>query len=282
MQDAGRPLSLQDAGRIAQALGAGPFAPAEHQFANLWLFRARHRYRIVEDPIPYVRGVTYDGMVHALPLAKLGAVAMHALAAGGVDCLYPLGDDAAPHADMFNLTATYDPADSDYWYEGSAMASLNHAKSRRGQARRFATDQAPDWQDWTPSLAAEALAILDGWARDVDRPIERTDTSECREAIAMSHALGLEGGVVRTGAGEPVAFLLASRAGDARVVHFAKGRRSHSDAYPWMFATYAARSGATWLNFEQDLGNPGLARSKRAYAPVRIQPKFRIGLAELR
>ena len=162
------------------------------------------------------------------------------------------------------------------------MATRDRAKARRSQSRRFAEDESPLWLDWSPALAATANAVLDGWAADVGCPVDRTDLIECREAIALASQLGLEGGLVQTNAGEAVAFLLASRVGDTCVIHFAKGRRAYSHAYPWLFATYARRSGARWLNFEQDLGNPGLARSKRAYVPARLQPKYRIGLAGLR
>ena len=203
-------------------------------------------------------------------------------ARAGVECVYPLGTDAGEIAAPLGLTLTHDPADSDYWYAGPDMAALARSGMRRTQARRFADENDPVWQSWSPALGGEALTVLDGWSRDVARAPQGTDVAECREAIALADELSLEGGLVRTGGGEPVAFLLASRAGDARVVHFAKGRRAHSHAYPWMFARYAASSGAAWLNFEQDLGNLGLAQSKRAYAPARLQPKYRLGLAPLR
>lgn len=271
----GRALRMSDRGRLEAALHFCGFSPAEYCFANLWLFRKVHEYRIVEEPVPYLRGRTYDGLVHALPLTRPTQAVAETLFEEGVDCLYPYGEHGPELAGLLNLVAGFNPADSDYWYRAADLAGLSAAKMRRSQARLYAEEHAPTFHDWSADLAGDAIAVLDGWADDVGRPSERTDVAECREAIAMAEDLDLQGGVVRVD-GEPVAFLLASAADNARIVHFAKGRRAHSGAYPWMFAQFADRCGAEWINFEQDLGIPGLAQSKRAYGPARHQPKYRL------
>lgn len=271
----GRPLELADAARLKAALPSGAFVPSEYCFANLWLFRKVHDYRLFAHPAPHIRGRTYDGAVHALPLADLSHDQVAALAAVGVDCLYPFDETGTREAGRLGLEVSILPADSDYWYEAAALADLAGAKARRQQMRAFASKYAPEFQPWHAGLGDEALMVLDGWAVDISRSTADADIEECREAIMLADPLGLEGGLVRAG-GKPVAFLLASPSGNARIVHFAKGRRSHDGCYPWMFAAYAAICGAKWLNFEQDLGIPGLARSKRAYAPVRLQGKYRL------
>ena len=273
---AGRPLDLRDLVRISGALRAGAFSPAEFCFANLWLFRERHNYRLCEAPIPHIAGETYDGARHALPLVDLTEKSAGALLDSGIDCLYPIGAEASSLATRLGLDLSFNPADSDYWYAAADLATLRPSKVRRAQARQFAADHSPVFESWSEASIGDASIVLEGWGRDVARPAEQTDLSECRNAIAQAAILGLEGGVVRIESGEPVAFLLASSAGDARVVHFAKGRRHQSNAYPWMFATYAENSRASWINFEQDLGNPGLAQSKRAYGPCRLEPKYRL------
>ncbi len=271
----GRPLELADAVRIKAALPSGVFVPSEYCFANLWLFREIHGYRLVENPVPHVRGTTYDGQVHALPLDELTGDLAAALLAGDVDCLYPYGENGPEEAERLGLAASDNPADSDYWYAAAELAELVGAKTRRQQMRAFSKAHSPEYVRWHDGLAEEALVVLDGWARDITRPAADTDVAECREAIALAEELGLEGGLVRVG-NKPVAFLLASRAGTARILHFAKGRRAYDGCYPWLFATYAARCGGNWMNFEQDLGIDGLAQSKRAYAPHRIKSKYRL------
>jgi hypothetical protein len=71
--------------------------------------------------------------------------------------------------------------------------------------------------------------------------------------------------------------VVASRQGaDTAVVHFAKADRTLEGVYPYLFSRFAAGAGATWLNFEQDLGKPGLRQAKRALDPVRTLRKCRL------
>jgi hypothetical protein len=274
----GRPLLLSDREQIDRALSScAEMAPSELSFANLYLFRDRHDYALVAEPVPHVTGTTYDGERHALPLVPVDAAIARALLGAGVDCVYPVGSEGPALAEEAGLGVRHVDADSDYWFDGQQLSSLVKAKQRRAQARSFEAEHAPRFEPWQAGLAGEALQVLDGWLADVGRTAEATDFDACREAIGLADAIGLEGGLVRIASGEPVAFVLASRRGDAvRILHFAKGRRAYSAAYPWMFSTYAQQCGARLFNFEQDLGNPGLAQSKRAYAPIARAPKYRL------
>ena len=47
--------------------------------------------------------------------------------------------------------------------------------------------------------------------------------------------------------------------------------------YPWLSSRYAAASGVARFNFEQDLGETGFRRAKRASAPIGQLHKYRIG-----
>ena len=275
--DAGRPLELEDRALIERALSHGGRAPAEYCFANLFLFRHRHQYRLCDRPFRHVRGVTYDGRRHVLPLESWDADLVSRLPALGVDCLYPLPAEPLSPDVPAGWTRRWVEADSDYWFDGPAMARMAFSKDRRAQAARFAREHAPVFESWGSASGDVARCVLDGWLSDVGRDIEQTDHVECHEAIDLAGRLGLQGGLVRTSAGEAVAFLLASRReGNVHVVHFAKGRRIFSGAYPWMFSRYAALSAARLLNFEQDLGSPGLAQSKRAFAPIERRSKWRL------
>ena len=270
-------VSLTDKPRIEHALGNQGLMPSEYCFANIYLFRGRHGYRLIDESMPHLRGTTYDGAIHALPLAPLDAPAMASLLQSGIDCIYPLSSEPSDRLIQAGWRREFVQADSDYWYDGAAMAQMRFAKGRRAQGLAFAAEFQPSFEGWNDAAVAEAHAVLEGWLDDVGRDIAATDYGECREAISLVGELGLEGGLVRTGQGEAVAFLLASRRADGiRVIHFAKGRRAYSGAYPWLFANYAQVSEARLLNFEQDLGNPGLAQSKRAYLPIEQRKKWRL------
>lgn len=276
-----RPLAISDREHVEAALGRGGFVPSEYCFANLFLFRRKHAYRICSDPVPHLRGVTYDGEAHALPLGRIDAGVADALLRTGVSCLYPFGPETGASAAGLGLASDFREEDSDYWYDAARLSALEGTGDRRRQSRAFERAHEPTLEDWSPVAAEAALDVLQGWLDDVGRNRAATDFGECAEAVALAGPLGMEGRLVRTGSGEPVAFLLASlREDGVRVVHFAKGRRAFSHAYPWMFARFAGEPGAKWCNFEQDLGNPGLARSKRNYGPAEIRPKLRLRRAE--
>lgn len=273
VRGAGIPMS-QDLLPVLRPLIAATRSPlSEYSLANLLLFRERHAYRFHDTPIPHVRGTTYDGERHALPLAPLDAADCGALLRE-VDCVAPLSSGAL--AESLDLRCDWRDADSDYLYDAGRLAALAGAKAKRTQARTFERDHRPEEHPLTADTIALAEAVLEGWRDDVGRDDEDTDHRECREALHLSDLLGLEGLVVTVG-DEPVAFLLSGPAADgSRIVHFAKGRRAFSAAYPWMLARYAAKVGMGRLNFEQDLGKPGFAQAKRAFAPITQLRKYRL------
>lgn len=275
VREAGVPMS-PDLLPVLRPLIAATRSPlSEYSLANLLLFRERHAYRFHETPVPHVRGTTYDGARHALPLARLDAAQCAALLRE-VDCIAPLADDALALADAFGLRCDWRDADSDYVYDAERLAVLAGAKAKRAQARSFAREHQPEALPLDARTIALAEAVLEGWQEDVGRDDADTDHRECREALKLHDLLGLEGLVV-TVRGAPVAFLLSGPAADrSRIVHFAKGRRAFSAAYPWMFARFAAHVGTDRINFEQDLGKPGFAQAKRAFAPITQLRKYRL------
>lgn len=275
LAEAGAPVSAAILPRLRPLIAATRSPLSEYSLANLFLFRARHRYRFLETPIPHVRGTTYDGERHVLPLAPLDAETCMALL-DTADCIGPLGAEAGALAARFALDCAWNDADSDYVYSAERLATLADAKAKRAQARAFERDSRPRAIQFDAESAQSAREVLDGWFADVGRAPDDTDLSECREAIDHAYALGLEGLIVFAGGG-PVAFLLAGPGADSsRIVHFAKGRRACSGAYPWMFARYASACGAMRINFEQDLGKPGFAQAKRAFTPLERLRKYRL------
>ena len=271
----GEPLGREHLTRLADLLHAAPRGPSEYSLANLYLYRARHAYRLVDGELPHLTGRTYDGETHALPLCPLDEDAAGRMLQG-FDCIYPLDESEAQRlAANGRFCLDQRPEDGDYLYEVNKLAALEGAKAKRAQAAAFA--------QLGPRLAPfdsfAAYAVLAEWLVDAGRGPDHADAHECTEAIDCREVLGLAGVVVYL-ADEPVAFLLAGPSReDDRVVHFAKGRRSLAGAYPWMFARFAGMAGTRLLNFEQDLGNAGLMQAKRALGPLDKVPKYRLRMA---
>jgi hypothetical protein len=271
----GMPLTAEDVPRISGLLSASPRRPSEYAAANIYLYRCRHAYRLIDGPSPFLIGRTYDGVRHVMPLAALDADRAEVLL-GHAPCLFPLGE---AEAKMLAATGRFRiddrPDDADYLYETAALSRLDGAKAKRAQAALFAR-AAPTISPFDP---AAAHAVLRRWIAEAGRGPDHADAHECAEAIDAHAMLGLDGVIVRVD-GAAIAFLLAGRSRDGvRTVHFAKGARDPAGVYPWMFAAFAATCGARMLNFEQDLGIAGLARAKRALAPVARLRKYRLSRA---
>jgi len=268
-------LSIEAMAVLRPLIAASGSPLSEYSLANLYLYRHRHHYRFVDAPVPHVRGVTYDGEPHVLPLAPLDAMTVDELLVDSA-CLAPLGSEAPALARRLDLACGWNEDDSDYVYDAARLGQLTGAKAKRAQARAFEESMAPALVAITADNLAQADAVLDGWFEDVGRGAADTDLDECREALALREALDLEGRLVLA-RGAPVAFLLAGPGADgSRIVHFAKGRRAFAGAYPWMFAAYAREVGEGRINFEQDLGKPGFAQAKRAFAPAAKLHKYRL------
>jgi len=261
--------------QLQQLIAATGERLSEYSAANLYLYRGRHHYRFHSEPAPHVTGRTYDGVRHALPLALLDRDGAEALL-DAVDCIGPVGDPAL--AARLGLALGWNDDDSDYVYAAERLAILDGAKAKRSQARAFEEEEVrPRLLPIDPDDIGDALTVLAGWSEDVGKGEGDTDLAECREALALMAPLGLEGWLVEIAGAAPVAFLLAGRGADgSHIVHFAKGRRAYAGAYPWMFARFAARVGTGWINFEQDLGKPGFAQAKRAFAPAQRLRKYRL------
>lgn len=275
----GRPLRLDDAGWLAPAAREALAPLSEGAFANLFLFRETHGYRVVEGEWPHLTGRTYDGEETATPLFDLAEAPMDAVRkiVGTERRLYPVGEGRAAGLGVA-YEGGWNDADSDYVYDAARMRTLAGLKDRRSQADRFAAEADTRIESLeTASAARAAQALLDLWLAEAAKPWAATDYAACREALELRQALGLLGLVVFAGR-EPAGFVLASALGpDMAVVHFAKGLRGPVGVYPFMFRAFAqAHPDLRWLNFEQDLGHPGFRQAKRSYRPARMQRKFRL------
>ena len=281
----GEPLHLGHRALLSPLIAALGVQLSEYSFANLFLFRQIHGYRVVAEPVVHILGTTYDGRRHAMPLAPLSVLDRDTIGSllRQADMLYPIAERDRAAAERLDLAASAEDADADYVYAADRLAALRGGalKRKRSQANAFQAAEHPVALPLGPETEAAALAILDGWLADVGRGPATTDYAACREALKHCAALELEGLVILSQHGTPLGFLMAGDLADgSKAVHFAKGRRAHAGVYPWMFARFAALSGTARLNFEQDLGKPGFAQAKRAFDPIARLAKYRLTRSE--
>jgi hypothetical protein len=268
---------------VVESLLSNLHAPlSEYLFANLFLFREVHDYRLKWEPCPHILGLTYDGARHAMPLIVPGVADIERLLDCAA-CVYPLPQQVLAGLCAQRLYVHWNDADADYVYDARQLAQLHGPllKAKKRQASHFEAASQPAVSRLDAHSLRGAYELLDLWADQVAPLNRQTDYSACREALGYLEKLGLFGISVSTSSGRTCAFLVASRLGaDTAVVHFAKADRTLEGVYPYLFSRFAQGADYSWLNFEQDLGKAGLRQAKRALSPAYTLRKCRLSRIE--
>ncbi len=179
----------------------------------------------------------------------------------------------------------------DYIYSTSALAELKGKKfdGKRNQIRKF-TGSYPDYdyRSLDPSMFSRAMALFEKWTERRGSAVAPTGcpphiSHDCqRRALERAfhdyERLGLVGGaiVVR---GELHGFTIASisQAGSA-VVHFQYANAAIPGIYQTLLREACRRlfADCAYVNLEEDLGVPGLRKTKLSYLPLRLEEKYEI------
>ncbi len=280
-----RPLELADKPLLDEIFARLQPRISELTFANLYLFRAAHAYRLtmLEDAL-MVLGQSYAGEANFLPpLAGDIGKALGTLLEGGLN-LYGADD---PFVDKYlqgtELEIAEDRDNFDYLYLRQELAELPGSRYHKKKNRiNYFTSR----HSYTVELYGEqhregCLRLLDDWYR-VRAPIESSsiapEMEATREALALAGELGLQGVVVQV-AGEIKAFVLGERLNATTAVCL------FEKADPFLDGLYQLAdrefnrllfSDCTYVNREQDLGEPGLRESKLSYHPLELVKKYRV------
>lgn len=286
---AGVPLEPRIASAIEPVLARaraalGPQTPSELAFANLYLFRSAHAYRLLAGRWPCVAGVTYDGARHLLPLFDLASADTETLAAllQGHDCFYPVAQAQLGAFDPARFSWDAAPEDADYLYPA---ANFRHYRGdrlgkKRNLMRQLLAAHRIETQPLDRSRVADALKVLDGWMHDKGKAAGDADELPCIEALHLVEAFGLDA-EIHYADGVPAGFVIAQPlAPSVAVMRFAKGIDACKGIYQYMFHHYCAAREASveWLNFEQDLGLANFRRTKQSYQPSELIAKYRVRL----
>ena len=285
--DLGVELRLDLAPRISSLLKvrmarAGETALAELTFANLWLFRRPHCWNFYDGDWPCISGIGYDGLKHAVPLFDLrnAPVAILDDLLHRFGCLFPLSDAEVQGLDTPRHQLTSQVHDSDYLYPADQFREYRGAMlhKKKNLMSQLLASYEMTVAAYTPSLQREAEQILRDWLQDKQLEAGDADEQPCREALALSNQLGLEGFMYFAN-GRPAGFLLSEELQPGVwVIRFAKGLVRYKGISQFMFHHFALRTDRQmqWLNFEQDLGMPNFRRTKLSYQPSALIAKWRL------
>lgn len=281
---AGRELDINDKPLLDDIFDRLQPKVSELAFANLYLFRTAHDYRLatVGDAL-VVLGKGYGGDEYFLP-PLTGDIA-GALAVLFGDGLTLYGADEA-FAQSYLRDERFDVREDrdnfDYLYLRAELAELsgNRFHKKKNRINYFARRHPFAVERYADRHLVGTLALLDEWQRVHAGLADRSlvlETEAAREALKMARELGLQGVVVLV-EGAVRAFALGEKLNDTTsVCHFEKADPFLEGLYQLVDREFNRLlfTDCTWVNREQDLGEPNLRESKLSYHPVELIKKFR-------
>lgn len=258
---------------------------SELTFANLFLFRTVHAYRLtrLRDAV-VVLGRGYDGSSYFLPplSGSFGAAAMDLIGAGlilyGADdtfverFLQDKGVEIIPDRDNF-----------DYLHVKEEMAQLSGKEyhKKKNRVNYFLVRHRYQAELYESKHLEGALALLEEWGRvrlAMGPSSIRGEMEGAAEALRLHKELGLSG-IVLLVEGVLKGFALGERLNrDTVVCHFEKGDLFLEGLYQLLDREFSRMlfTDCRYLNREQDLGELSLRQAKLSYRPFELVKKYRV------
>lgn len=277
-------LDLKHHEMLSQRLKKIGIALSEYCFANLFLFRNKHSYTVIEGKGVYVRGVTRDGHTFIMVTEPLNKVNVDELLTllSDVDFLYPIPKSWKVYfnPDVFDMTSW--DGDTDYVY---TMHKMQYYPGRKLSGKRnlvkqfleaYQTECFPISQERIPA----ALLILNEWKKSLEDDLE-ADYESCLEAFSLLPQITELEGMIYYIDKNPVGFILGEPLTSRTfVIHFMKALKEYKGIYQYIYQAFAQHLDGRYafLNLEQDLGKPYLAQAKHSYVPDCLCVKLRVAL----
>lgn len=254
-----------------------PDGISEFCFANIYLFRATHGYRVSLLPgevllitgddggRPFFMlpdGIPADGLLRELftRFSSMKAVS----------------EKKAAVLDKKGYAITEDRDNFDYLYSREEMKELSGRKfhKKKNLVNLFTGTYNYEGRPLTVEYRKDALGILDGWRSSHPG---QNDYEAAREALLLSEEIVLCGGIYFV-EGTPAAYILGEElTPEMFVVHFEKGVGDFKGLLQFVNRSFASILPERYsiINREQDLGDEGLRRSKESYRPIGFVKKYR-------
>jgi len=289
------PLDLAHKEEVEGALSKMDRQISEMTFSNLLLFGEAHKYRVSKrDRLILITGQGYDGEGYALPPWGEGDVEDAALLlsehlrennkADTPPRLFPVTADMVERYfsnDRWSAVADRDQADYVYLREELATLPGKRFHKKRNRLAKFLRESVSeyDFAELKDEHLAGCVQIANGWCEvrcSIERPSTYLETAAAVKALENRDALGLKGGVILI-EGKVAAYTLGEELNEETfLLHFEKTRLGEEGLAQLINRDFALNclDGYTYINREQDLGDPGLRQAKESYRPHHLAEKF--------
>jgi hypothetical protein len=131
---------------------------------------------------------------------------------------------------------------------------------------------------YRPELLSDALSIIHKWASEKGIPQDHADIGPFVEGLQYAEKLHIEGWLFYADS-QPVGCLFGQPLSkDIYLYHFSKALSQYRGLARYMRQRTAEDipQQFSYLNWEQDLGIPGLRQFKRSYRPIQMLQKGRV------
>lgn len=251
---------------------------SEMSFAGLYLFRETHRYQIslVDDSIVCVSGDDDGSPFFMLPFGLPNVNVLRELFERFGE-MKAVSETYVEELRGIGATVVEDRDNFDYLYDRQKMADLpgSALHKKRNLVNAFINNYTYQGRPLLDEYLPDALKVLDDWRGHRE---DAGDYDAAREGLERMDELQLCGGIYYV-EGVPAAYSLGEEnaCGSSFVVHFVKADSQYKGIYQFVNQCFSAilPDKYSTINWEQDLGNPGLRQAKESYKPIGFVKKFR-------
>lgn len=285
------PISINDRDWINEKLKEDNFGACEYTFANNYIWSGVYSVQVgmIYD-CGVIRFREEDHYKYSFPFGKgdkkavIGLLKEICMSHGYKLGMYPLDENDRLKLEKWfpgTFAVSSDRDKFDYVYTVEKLSSLKGKKlhGKRNHIARFMDDGDWHYEEMTQKnitecrkMAREWIAMrAEKWNEEMAQEMEVLD-------VAFSHfnELRLKGGVLYKN-NKIAAFTIGEQLNqDTFVVHFEKAFPDLQGAYPMInqqFVLHEAQS-FTYINREEDTGDPGLRKAKLSYYPDILFKKY--------
>ena len=256
-----------------------PEGISEFSFANIYLFRKTHNYKISKfnENQFILLGNDENKYFFMLPLGLPDKNSLELLFEN-FHLMKAVSENQVAQLENMGYSVIEDRDNFDYLYSRDELGKLAGRKfhKKKNLVNAFLNKYSFEGKPLLEENIGDALEILENWKEQRDDP---GDYEAAKEALEKSEELQLCGGIYYV-EGEPAAYTLGEELaqGKSFVIHFEKALGHYKGIYQFVNKCFAAilPEKYDYINREQDIGNEGLRQAKMSYRPVGFVKKYRV------
>lgn len=290
------PLQLEDLPKLRQFFGYSGSRICDTTPGTVFIWRDLYKTEwAVYDGSLYFK-VDYPGLGATFTLPLGGGRSEHYKQIAAYCCrrnmpiaFYPVPKDELERLQEYfpNSAAIAERNNFDYLYRAEDLKYFRGKKlsGQRNHVNKFLKTYG-NWlfRPIERGDIPEVKAFLDRYASRWDKAAAtfHEDIAKTHEVLDNYQAYDLLGGMLLVD-GQIVGFSLGEIIGDTLFTHIEKADRDYEGCYQMLVAQYAqhfAHEGISFINREDDTGDPGLRTSKLSYHPVALLEKYTVTVEE--